>query len=214
MLRDDAIALLADRLNRTDLTTRAINEMQMAQIQLESLEFLPWFLLTEMATAATIAFEERLALPSDFLREAEEDEATLWTVDNTTTPPTKSFLSKSTYALLVEKYKNSTYQKPLEYALVGQYFRLRPIPDVIYTVQFLYYAQAALLTTNIENLWLKYAPDLVIANTGMLMSRYPNDTVRYAMFAADYKIALDGLKKLDVARREANLERTMGDADA
>lgn len=214
MLRDDAIALLADRLNRTDLTTRAIAEMQMAQVQLEGLEFLPWFLLTEVASSVTTAFEERIALPSDFLQEPDEDEAALWIVDNTTTPPTKTFLPKSTYSLLVDKYKDSTYNQPLEYALVGQYFRLRPIPDTVYTVQFLYYASAAPLTTNIENVWLKYAPDLMVALTGMLMSRYPNDTTRYAMFAADYKIALDALTKLDIARREANLERTMGDSDA
>lgn len=214
MLRDDAIALLADRFNRSDLTTRAIAEMQMAQIQLEGLDFLPWFLLTEMATAITTVFEERLAVPTDFISEPDEDETALWTTDLTVSPPLRSDLAKGTYAALVAKYKDSTYGKPLEYALVGRYFRLRPIPDAVYTVQFLYYAGGLLLTANIENVWLKYAPDLLIALTGMLLARYPSDTDRFAMFAADYKIALDGLKRLDVARREANLERIMGDDDA
>lgn len=214
MLRDDAITLLADRMQRSDITTRLQNEMQVAQSKLELMPFLPWFLLTELATGATIANEERVALPADFLREPDEDEATLWLVDNTTSPAKKSFLNKSTYALLVDKYKNSIYQQPLEYALVGQYFRLRPIPDTVYTVQFLYYAAGVVLSSNIENVWLKYAPELLIARTGMLAAKYPNDQVRFQQFQMDYNDALNQLKIADTARREAALERIMGDSDA
>lgn len=214
MLRDIAVALLADRMNRTDLTTRIINEMQFAQTQLENDVFLPWFLLTDVVSKSTVALDERLALPTDYLREPDEDESNVWLTDSTTSPPTRNDLAKNTYGILVTKYKNSKYAQPLEYAVVNNYMRLRPIPDKIYTIQFLYYAADALLTTNIENGWLREAPDLLIAQTGMQITKYPRDDVRYKMFSDDYKTARTALMVVDTARREANVDRFMGDADA
>src|SRR5688572_12731232 len=79
MTRDEAVALIAFRLgDRTDLNDRIIAEMRLAQTELELGPTLPWFLLTEMATATLYEGDDTMALPADFLREVDEDESALW----------------------------------------------------------------------------------------------------------------------------------------
>lgn len=214
MFRDLAIALLLDRLNRVDLTSRAQNEIMFAQDELENPEFTPWFLYKESTTLVTVAQNEAVAVPTDFIAETTEDDASLFIVNATTSPSGLAIVSKGVFGNLAQKYKDSTFGQPLEYALVGLNLKFRPIPDAVYTLQWGYFGTADPLTTNIENVWLKYAPDLLIARTGMLMTKYPVDAVRYKMFSDDYAKAMTSLMHQDVARREAGMDRFMGDADA
>ena len=58
---------------RDDLETQLIAGLQDAQVDLEQGTTLPWFLKTEVSSISTFADEERVKLPSDFLRQWEED---------------------------------------------------------------------------------------------------------------------------------------------
>lgn len=88
MDRDTAVSRLQRRLGfRTDLEAAIIDELQQAQIEHEE-EFLaspPWFLLEEISSASTVAGEERLPVPENFLQECEQ--GTLWVYDSSEDDP-------------------------------------------------------------------------------------------------------------------------------
>src|SRR5688500_991451 len=74
VLRDAAVSLIANRLGRrTDLDADIVSEMQLVQqAKLEGdAAVRPWFLLTETLTLTLAAGAETIALPADFLDEAE-----------------------------------------------------------------------------------------------------------------------------------------------
>ncbi len=214
MLRDDALSLLATRLTRADLVTEGLAEMQLAQSRLELQAFLPWFLIKETTALVTAANQDTIALPSDFLRETEEDEGKFWLTDTSVTPTLYTELEKRTHGLLVAEFPDDIAAQPQKYAVVGSLIYLRPVPDAAYTTRLMYYGRAEALTSNIENAWLLNAPELLIARTGMQLSRYDADKGMYDMFKEDYALALIELHTADEARRQAGMDALMGEEDA
>lgn len=168
MDRDTAVSRLQRRLGfRTDLEAAIIDELQQAQIEHEE-EFLaspPWFLLEEISSASTVAGEERLPVPENFLQECEQ--GTLWVYDSSEDDPWIE-LPKGFYENLKAYY--TTQERPKRYSLVGPYFRLHPTPDKVYTIRLLYYKRDATLTSNIENQWLKYAPGVLMYSAGIAIA--------------------------------------------
>lgn len=209
MDRDAAVALIARRLgNRTDLNSDIVTELGYSQTILEQdAAITPWFLTSERSTASTTADEERIELPSDFLREYEY--GTLWVYDSTEDDPWIE-LAKDDYDDLVSYHKGATGQ-PVSYALVGKYFRLFPTPDDAYTLKMIYIKQDdALSAGSTENEWLKYAPYLLCGHTGMAMAAYLQNKIAYAMFE---KMEADARKRLlveNASREVANMELSMG----
>lgn len=176
MNKSDAVDIVAYRLgNRTDLDTRIGQEMSLVQeTRLERSELpLPWFLLTENAYIDTVASEQRLPVPSNFLREYEN--GALWYyVSGADVEWT--MLCKDSEQILRAALGDtlSATGKPSHYSLTGDYFRLYPVPDAVYRIYMKYYAQDTLITAvsdTAENSWLKYAPDLLISETLLKMSR-------------------------------------------
>lgn len=206
MIRDNLIALVAQRIgNRTDLTSRMITELLLLQeTKLEQNSWLPWFLETEMEQAALTVGEERLALPSDFLEEI-EDQA-LWLYD-TAAEVKMASLSKMGYDAMLAKYPGDG--RPAAYSIGNQYFHLRPVADAAYIIKTRYMAKDALLDTNIENKWLKYASDLVIAELGAVMARHVQNGNLVALYEADAEKAWSRLYAKHVAREEINGSRVM-----
>lgn len=209
MLRSAAIALIKQRLgNRPDMDAHILAEMQFVQATLlEGGATLPWFLLTEVATATTIAAEERLPVPSDFLRE-DAELGGLWRYDVTQDKPWIE-LKKDEYPVLKARY--TTTGKPSHYALAGEYFRFFPLPDAAYQIKQVYLARGLPLTSDIENVWLKYAADWLIAETGKIIATYIQNTKIADLFEKDAMVAKNRVMVEDVARREAALTREMGD---
>ena len=202
MLRDAAVSILKGRLarwNDTVLTDYIVTELQAAQQRAELRASLPWFLLTESSYTTTTSGEERIEIPADFLREAEED--ALWMED---AEGTWAEMRKDDYSTLRARYPESG--KPRGYALVGNYFRLFPVPDSAgYTAHMIYYAKDAVLTANVENNWLAHAPEVLISDAGhIIASRYVRNDAAAAEFKADYMRAYDELRIANQARRDAN----------
>lgn len=201
MTRDEAVSIIKGRLarwNDTVLGTHIIVELKQAQQRAEMDATLPWFLLTESSYAATVADEERTELPADFLREAEED--ALWVED---TDATWTQLKKDDYAAIRTRWTETGL--PRRYAIVGEYLRLRPVPDTVYNLHMIYYGKDTVLSTNIENKWLANVPELLIADAGAIIaSRYVRNEPAAAEFRADYQRARTQMMTMNQARLDAN----------
>lgn len=201
MTRDEAVSIIKGRLarwNDTVLTNHIIVELKQAQQRAEMDATLPWFLLTESSYAATVVDEERVEVPADFLREAEEDALWLEATDGTWVQ-----LKKDDYASIRNRWTES--DQPRRYALVGEYFRLRPVPDAVYNLHMIYYGKDAVLSTNIENKWLLHTPELLIADAGAIIAaRYVRNEPAAAEFRADYQRARTQMMTMNQARLDAN----------
>lgn len=207
MLRDAAISIITSRLGeRSDLTTLAIAEMQLIQTSLEQAPVLPWFLMKLQSGAYCTAGEEKVPVPSDFLRETEDGESCLWVQEEGGSPIP---LVKNDYANVKARYPDAGM--PKQYALVADYFRFGPVPDAAYKLTMLYFAADAVLSTNIENLWLKNAPELMIALTGKKLAMYIQDPGLAGVFEQDAQASYVRLHTMDVARKEAGRFRAMGE---
>lgn len=217
MIRDEAVDLLMGRLgNRTHAPTQQniIDEMVFVQETiLEGDATLLWFLLTESATTQTVADEERVNVPVDFLMEWEEGALYI-----TTDAGDVVNLVKDDWDRIKERITGSG--QPEYYAIGGEYFLLRKVPDKAYTLQMRYYAkQTSLAGTygeaagsggNVENRWLKYAADWLIAETGLIIAnQYLQSEKMAQLFVAQQQKAKARLIAKDTAMKETNVQRFM-----
>lgn len=213
----DCLDLLMSRLgNRTEAGLRATCLLEMKLFQQTKLErglTMPWFILSETASATTTAGERRVGLPDDFLRE--DYEARVYLI---TEAGGKIELEKGEYSELVAMEDSSENEEesegqPTHYSLKGGYFHLFPTPDQVYTVQFKYYASQAVPadTTGSENAWFENVPDLIIAAVGVIVAgQHIQDPEKVAMFAAQEQEARTRMALVETAREEAGRNRSMG----
>lgn len=210
MLRDTAVRLIAFRLNnRTDIDDAIIQEMQLAQeMRLEQNgRFQPWFMTTEYATELTDPEEARVPVPDDFVIELEEEP--LWVLAD---DGIWKRLTKLGEGDLQVKFGASDPAIPTHYALEGDHFTLFPTPDKVYQVRFRYAAKQEVLNANIENTWLKYASDILIAEVAETMALQVLQNEKLA--AGFTKAKNEGWERLYVvseARTHANRNYTMGE---
>lgn len=209
MTRTEAVAVIARRLgNKAGVDTQIIDELKLAQTMLEHGPELPWFLLKASSGLVTVANTQTVAVPSDFLREYDETGG-LRVLDPTDSNKPKQ-LEKEDYQTL----RNSTWLEetglPTHYALVGRSWYLFPKPDAVYSLEELYYGQDNLLTTDIENDWLKEAPDLLIASAGLPIAMFLRDKDAVSLFSDMLKISYDRLQQENTARSVAAMAQFMG----
>lgn len=206
--------LLMSRLgNRTEPSLRAIclSEMVLAQqTALEGGDQLFWFLITEDATAVTEVDERRVELPSDFIREVDEEKPLLYVPSDDTD---EIQLIKKAYDEALSHYGSTAEGPPEVYALRGDYLMIFPKPDDVYTLKFPgYYARQTVVSdTGTENAWTINAPDLLLAETGVVVAtQHLQNPDKATLFLAQVARARERLVKLETAREEANRNRRMG----
>ena len=217
MRRDEAVDLLMGRLgSRNHAATRqdAINEMVYVQTNLlEGDPTLPWFLLSESTQTTTTIDEERVALPSDFLQEWEEGALYIVTDDGDTVGMVKDDWDRI-------KARVTGSGQPEYYAIGGNYFFLRKVPNKAYTLIMRYYAREASVAGtygaavdtdgNIENNWLKWASDWFIAETGIIIARqYLQSEPMLKLFVEQRAVAKKRLVDKDTIMQETNIQRFM-----
>lgn len=190
MTRDEAVALIQEQLGfRSDLSTNIITNLKFAQQTLEKGPTKPWFLISEDSFADLTSGEQRLALPTDFLQET--DQAVLrYVPDDAETIADEIDLVKDDYDTLRKNYEvkassdaDSATGAPEAYALLGDYFRIFPTPDDDYRVRMIYYASDTVLSSNVENDWLKHVPLLLIGKAGKQIASALRDSVAASTFA-------------------------------
>lgn len=212
MMRDEAVQRVQRLLGfRSDKQSEIITEMQAAQIELERWPTLPWFLATEVAFKDTVAGEERVRLPTNFLREVDND--ALWYYDGTATDEDLVWtpLIKDVTETLRGDLPGSG--APKAYYLDAEYFRIFPTPDAAYRLKMIYIKQDDTLATNIENKWLKYAPELLIGLAGQRLAAMMRDTVAAQHFQVMEERGRIAVNRDTHARRDANYRYVMGGPD-
>jgi len=212
MTRDEAVTRIQRILAfRTGLTTEIQDAIKDAQVDLEKEHFLPWFLLTDGDTPtdiSTVADQRYIDHPTGFIRELDDDG--LWYVDS---DGASTELEKHESSYLLNTY-GVQEGAPKAYAQLLDTFNLYPLPDAVYTVRLhQYYKADTVLSSDVTNQWLTYAPGLIIAEAGLLMpvSVRPGDITkdllqRQARGKAE-------LIRSNTAREQENRKIVMGGPD-
>lgn len=184
MTRDECVSMIQEQLGfRTNLATNIVSYMKLAQITLEQGPTLPWFLISEQNYITTVANEQRLVLPTDFIREIDEARF-VYIPDSAEDDTSPVDLVKDDYDDLATQYKDAMAGPPEAYALIGKYFRIFPTPDDLYTIKMIYYKKDDTLDTNIENLWLANVPKLFMGLAGKDIATPLRDTEAYKTFSS------------------------------
>lgn len=219
MLRDEAVRRVQIILGfRSDLNTEIEDAMRFHQEELENSPELPFFLRKETLVLASTIDDEVLATPTDFLKEWEEDG--LWVQVTEDGIQKWRPLEKDGTRYLRESINNlysdpdTTARIPQAYSFDGVNFRLFPTPDSVYTLRMIYYGRDVPLTSNIENLWLKNLPYLLIGRAGaeIASSGFGNEKA-LAVFANLISEGTVRLHALTVSRDGAARKYVVGGPD-
>ena len=142
------------------------------------------------ATASFAAGAEYGTVPDDFL------EAKAVKLD---TNPVTSLTFQTIDAL--DQLSNTTYLssgKPLYFTVVGNQFRLLPIPDGAYTADLVYYAKLTKLSSTVATNWLlTQAPDVYLYGSLLQAAPYLQDDARISVWSSLYMAGLDQLQVAD-----------------
>jgi hypothetical protein len=180
-------ASLADWLNRTDLTSAIADFISLAEAQMERQLRTRQMIVRANATFAAAA--EYGTVPDDFLETK--------SIKLDTNPVTS--LSFQTIEAM-DQLSNTTYLssgKPLYFTVVGNQFRLLPIPDGAYTAELVYYAKLTKLSSTVAtNFLLTQAPDVYLYGSLLQAAPYLQDDARISVWSSLY---LAGLEQLQVA---------------
>lgn len=212
MTRDEAVDIIAQRLGDVGATfdTQIIAEMKLQQTILEQSPQLPWFCSTRSTAVSTAVDTQTVSLPSDWLMEDDNQDQFITDSDGALTR-----LGKQDYGSLenADWFKSATGQEsgvPEEYAINGSTMYLWPTPTEVLVLTLHYYQEQTVLSTNVENVWLKHAPDLLIAMTGMQMGAFLRDPEALQLFQPGVAVAQKRMWDQDEARRQAGLFAKMG----
>ncbi|MGW8181543.1 MAG: phage adaptor protein [bacterium] len=216
MLRSAAISIIKSRLGNiqgTDLDNTIVANMQLVQATvLERGQELPWFLEADTnvlgTNLTTVASTETVSLPTDFLRELDEETYCVLRQDATEDSGWAPLQKVQTVASL-GRYPGTG--EPIRYALLSGRMYLRYIPDDAYTLRLLYYQAATVLSSDVENAWLLYAPDWMIAETCRQTAEDLQLQQLIDKFMNDSMLAKKRVMDETTARREAGFMRAMGE---
>ena len=185
---DELKSSLADWLNRSDLTSVIPDFIRLAESQME--RQLRTRQMIVRATASFAAAAEYGTVPDDFL------EAKAIKLD---TNPITNLTFQTIDAL--DQLSNTTYLssgKPLYFTVVGNQFRLLPIPDGAYTADLVYYAKLTKLSsTNTTNWLLTQAPDVYLYGSLLQAAPYLQDDARISVWSSIYAAGLEQLQIAD-----------------
>jgi len=183
VIRSEIESRIREKLSyNTGLSASYITDaIQDAQRQLEEMSELPWFLESEISSISAVIGEERIPVPSDFLRENVESAFFYY---NASASPAWVPLSKHSLPELRQAYGTADANAPEAYALQGKYFRIFPTPDAAYTLKLVYYQrQAALTGDNDSNDWSVEAPWLLIGTAGLSVAENNRDAAAVKIFS-------------------------------
>jgi len=174
MTRSEAVALVNQgigfRPSGNSLEGAIVLKLQEAQRDLESGKSLPKFLIQENQTLTLPAGSHSVTMPSGFLRESDENPLHYFS----TTSGRAVFLVRRGYKEALESIQDPTSGSSLpDVARAPKIFVVRKgtvdfitTADQTYTFYWDYYKAADLLTTDIENIWLRVAPEWLWGEAG------------------------------------------------
>jgi hypothetical protein len=212
MDRDTAVSRVQINLAfRSDKETEIIAALQDAQVELETGAILPWFLRSEVSSISTVSGEERVKLPSDFIREWDDDP--LWYFNGDAAEASDRWvpLAKDDMETLRASFPGEG--APKAYQLDPKYFRIFPTPDAAYTLKMIYSKHDEVLSSNVENLWLKHFPWLLIGKAGTAIASALRDKDAIKFFDAKAAQNTRLMIRDTEARRHESRRYIMGGPD-
>ena len=175
-------AEIADYLSRSDLTAQIITFISRAEVRLRRELRIREAL--KVVTASTTIGDSTLGLPSDYNMMRD-----LHIVDNPV--GVLEYLSPSAF---FSNTNSAQGGKPYAYTILAQEIQFSPIPDAVYNVQMLYYAQPPFLSaTNASNIFLSVCPDLLLYGALGEAEPYLMNDARLQLWATLYERCLQAL---------------------
>lgn len=184
-------AALASYLARDDLTAEIPAFIRLAEARMNR-ELRVRHMETR-ATAATVAGEQFMSLPSDFLE--------MRALVVQATP--KSILAYLTPTQIDTTYASNTSGTPAHYTIIGNEFKVGPVPASVYTLELTYYAQIpALDGVTVNSNWvLANYPDLYLYGALLEAEPFVQSDERIQIWMGMYDRAIAAIKGEDARAR-------------
>jgi hypothetical protein len=211
MTLDEAVAQIQQIMGfRQDLAAVCATNIKLAQDFYEQnwadLTNLPYFLLTDRTDLATIAGDEKIARPANWLGDAEKDEFWLTNADGV-----ELLLPKYDIDDLRETYGTYISGQPIAYGFDGTNYRLFPTPDIAYVCRFQYFATDTVLSSGSStNKWLTFAPYVLIGRAGKLICGSTKDG-RMSLFDQMLSEAIEMIARKSIYGLDTNRQYKMGE---
>lgn len=216
----EALDLLMSRYGqRSDSNVRAISLLEMKLAQATKLErdpaARPWFLLTDDATTYTTTASVEYVACSGIVG-IPDDMGGVFVYDSNVADPDKWVeLIRHDYNYLRQMSGANAEAIPEAYDLLNEKLYFRPIPDATYTLRVVAFVAGALPADDaVETTWLRLAPDLLIAATGMeVAGKHLRDDALKALFTEEYMLARRRLMVENAQRLVGGRNLVMGGND-
>lgn len=194
----DLQSTIANYLARSDLTTQIPDFIRLAETRLR--RELRIRQMLNSATTTTTGGDATIALPSDFLEVRD-----LIVQTNPVQPLT--YMSPSVFSRNARVTESGL---PISYTILSTEFKFAPVPDTSYTIEILYYAAPAFLSsTNSSNAFLANCPDLLLYGSLAEAEPYLMNDARLQVWTAMYDRGLATLNAADEAAQYSGVPLSM-----
>ena len=182
----DLKMVIAGYLARSDLTTQIPDFIRLAETRLR--RDLRIRQMLKSVTTATVAGDETVELPSDFLEVRD-----FVIVGNPVQP--LNYYSPSAFNRNTRSWESG---KPLDYTVLANDFQLAPIPDGVYTAKMFYFAAPVFLSdTNTSNAFLANTPDALLYGALLEAAPYLMDDARINTWGTMFDRAMASITRSD-----------------
>jgi hypothetical protein len=182
----DLQTAIAGYLARSDLTTQIPDFIRLAELRLR--RDLRIRQMLKSVTTATVANDETVELPSDFLEVRD-----FVVVGNPVQP--LNYYSPSAFNRNTRTWEIG---KPLDYTVLANDFQLAPVPDGVYTLKMFYFAAPTFLSsTNTSNVFLANTPDALLYGALLEASPYLMDDARINTWGTMFDRAMASITRSD-----------------
>jgi hypothetical protein len=177
---------IAGYLARTDLTTQIPDFIRLAELRLR--RDLRIRQMLKSVTTATVANDETVELPSDFLEVRD-----FVVVGNPVRP--LNYYSPSAFNRNTRTWEIG---KPVDYTVLANDFQLAPIPDTVYTLKMFYFAAPTFLSdSNTSNAFLANTPDALLYGALLEAAPYLMDDARINTWGTMFDRAMASITRSD-----------------
>jgi hypothetical protein len=177
---------IAGYLARTDLTTQIPDFIRLAELRLR--RDLRIRQMLKSVTTSTVANDETVELPSDFLEVRD-----FVVVGNPVRP--LNYYSPSAFNRNTRTWEIG---KPLDYTVLANDFQLAPIPDSVYTLKMFYFAAPVFLSdSNSSNAFLANTPDALLYGSLLEAAPYLMDDARINTWGTMFDRAMASITRSD-----------------
>ena len=177
---------IAGYLARSDLTTQIPDFIRLAELRLR--RDLRIRQMLKSVTTSTVANDETVELPSDFLEVRD-----FVVVGNPVRP--LNYYSPSAFNRNTRTWEIG---KPVDYTVLANDFQLAPIPDTVYTLKMFYFAAPVFLSdSNTSNAFLANTPDALLYGALLEAAPYLMDDARINTWGTMFDRAMASITRSD-----------------